>query len=107
VAGIDDHRSHFPCIRWRSITTPSVGYSWAASPIAGFALSVYVDHESIWVCQGQESVTLVVLDINHQPSRAQGVLPDTDRTEQAISYRNPGFVISPHPNSRKIEIEAL
>jgi hypothetical protein len=107
VTGVDDYRSHFPCIRWQSIIMPNTGYSGAASPIAGFAPSVYVDHKSIRVCQEQESVMIVVLDINHHPSRTQGVLPDTDRTEQAISYGNPGFVISTHPNSRKVEIEAL
>jgi hypothetical protein len=107
VARIDDYRSHLPCIRGQSITTPDVGYSGAISPIAGFALSVYVDHESIGVCQEQESVTIVVLDIDHHPSRTQGILSDTDRAEQAISYGNPGFVISTHPNSREVEVEAL
>jgi hypothetical protein len=59
------------------------------------------------MCQEQESVAIVVLDINHHPSRTQGVLPQTDRAEQAISYGNPGYVISAHPNPRKVEVEAL
>jgi nanoRNase/pAp phosphatase (c-di-AMP/oligoRNAs hydrolase) len=72
VAGIDDYGSHSPCIQWQSIVTPN---SRAASSIAGFALSVYVDHESIRMCENQESVAIVVLDIDHHPSRTQGILP--------------------------------
>ena len=85
----------------------NAGNSGANSPVAGTTLSVHVDHESIRMGQEQESVPIVVLDIDHHPSRTQGVLSETDRTKQTISYRNPGWVIPAHPNSRKVEIEAL
>jgi hypothetical protein len=52
-------------------------------------------------------VSIVLLDIDHDPRRPQGVLAEADRAKQAISYRNSRFVITAHPDSRKIEVEAL
>jgi hypothetical protein len=104
VTGVDDYRSHFPRIRRQPIATPNSRYSGATSPITAFARSVYVDYESIRVRQEQEPMVIVVLDVDHHPSRAQGILSETNCSEQAISDGNPRFVISTHPDSRKVEV---
>jgi hypothetical protein len=49
-------------------------------------------------------MVIVVLDVDHHPSRAQGILSETNCSEQAISDGNPRFVISTHPDSRKVEV---
>ena len=99
VPRIDHHRVH------RALARGQVRFGDVAS--RGPPMAVHVDDDAVRVLEGEQTVPLVVFEIENEAGRVQRILTEANALQQSIAELYAVQVAPPHPQPAQIHVQSF